>query len=188
MVKERIYLDKTDQSVLWDEITTIDDALTGPWMVKKKYTRDSNPRHNWIEEVCPENNPHIRIQNDNYMLSADGYLMPAKKGQKPPDLRYFDQQPEATGGSADGSRRGRLCRSTKRAAARSGRREARRFGQHANRGRSGSMPACASRHPGYNGGATNPEPDPRSLPPRNLPPRSLSLCAPMMDREPPPRC
>jgi hypothetical protein len=97
VVKERIYLDKTDQNVLWDEVTTIDNALTGPWMVKKKYTRDSNPRHNWIEEVCPENNPHVRIQNDNYMLSADGYLMPAKKGQQPPDLRYFDQQ-EATGG------------------------------------------------------------------------------------------
>jgi hypothetical protein len=31
------------------------------------------------------------------MLSADGYLMPAKKGQQPPDLRYFDQQ-EAIGG------------------------------------------------------------------------------------------
>ena len=96
VVKERIYLDKTDQNVLWDEVTTIDNALTGPWMVKKKYTRDSNPRHNWIEEVCPENNPHVRIQNDNYMLSADGYLMPAKKGQQPPDLRYFEQQ--ATGG------------------------------------------------------------------------------------------
>ena len=28
---------------------------------------------------------------ENYMLSADGYLMPAKKGQKPPDLRYFNR-------------------------------------------------------------------------------------------------
>jgi hypothetical protein len=89
VVKERIYLDKDDPSVLWDEITTIDNALTGPWTVKKKYTRDVDPRHNWIEEVCAENNPHVRIQNDNYMLSADGYLMPAKKGQAPPDLRYF---------------------------------------------------------------------------------------------------
>jgi hypothetical protein len=24
-------------------------------------------------------------------MSADGYLMPAKKGQQPPDLRYFNQ-------------------------------------------------------------------------------------------------
>ena len=84
-----MYLDKDDPNVLWNEITTIDNALTGPWTVKKKYTRDADPRHNWIEEVCAENNPHVRIQNDNYMLSADGYLMPAKKGQAPPDLRYF---------------------------------------------------------------------------------------------------
>jgi len=26
------------------------------------------------------------------MMSADGYLMPAKKDQPPPDLRYFNQQ------------------------------------------------------------------------------------------------
>jgi hypothetical protein len=89
VVKEKVYLDKDDPNVLWDEITTIDNALTGPWTVKKKFTRDADPRHNWIEEVCAENNPHVRIQNDNYMLSADGYLMPAKKGQAPPDLRYF---------------------------------------------------------------------------------------------------
>jgi hypothetical protein len=31
----------------------------------------------------------VRIQSQNFMLSADGYLMPAKKGQQPPDLRYF---------------------------------------------------------------------------------------------------
>jgi hypothetical protein len=24
-------------------------------------------------------------------MSADGYLMPAKKGQKPPDTRYFEK-------------------------------------------------------------------------------------------------
>jgi len=89
VVKERIYLDKADPNVLWNEITTIDNALTGPWTVKKKLTRKSNPKHNWIEAICAENNPHIRIQNDNYMLSADGYLMPAKKNQAPPDLRYF---------------------------------------------------------------------------------------------------
>ncbi len=89
VVKEKIYLDKDDANLLWDEVTTIDDALTRPWTVKKKYMRDADPKHNWIEEVCAENNPHVRIQNDNYMLSADGYLMPAKKGQPAPDLRYF---------------------------------------------------------------------------------------------------
>ena len=91
IVKERIYLDKDDRMVMWNEITTIDHALTQPWTVKKKYTRDPNPRPNWIEEVCAENNPHIRIGHDNYMLSADGLLMPAKKGQAPPDLKHFIQ-------------------------------------------------------------------------------------------------
>jgi hypothetical protein len=43
------------------------------------------------EDVCAENNPHIEIGHDTYMLSADGYLMPVKKGQKPPDLRHFPQ-------------------------------------------------------------------------------------------------
>jgi hypothetical protein len=91
VVKERIYLDKADPNVMYDDITTIDNALTGPWTVKKKYTRDSNPRHNWIEEICAENNPHVRIGKENYMLSAEGFLMPAKKDQAPPSLRYFKQ-------------------------------------------------------------------------------------------------
>ena len=32
------------------------------------------------------------IGNDAYFLSADGYLMPTKKGQQPPDARYFKEQ------------------------------------------------------------------------------------------------
>jgi hypothetical protein len=38
-----------------------------------------------------EANPHVRIGKENYMMSADGHLMPAKKDQPPPDLRYFNQ-------------------------------------------------------------------------------------------------
>ena len=90
IVKERLYLDKDDGS-LRDEITTFDDALTRPWTVIKKYVRDPSPRPNWLEAICTENNPHVRIQNDNYFIGADGLLMPAKKGQKPPDLKYFGQ-------------------------------------------------------------------------------------------------
>jgi hypothetical protein len=43
----------------------------------------------WREGVCAENNPHVAIQKQDYMLSADGLLMPAKKDQPAPDLRYF---------------------------------------------------------------------------------------------------
>jgi hypothetical protein len=91
IVKERIYLDKKDSMVMWDEITTFDDALTRPWTVTKRYVRDPAPRPNWLEAVCTENNPHVHIQNDNYFIGADGLLMPAKKGQKPPDMKYFGQ-------------------------------------------------------------------------------------------------
>jgi hypothetical protein len=89
VVKERIYLDKTNPDILHDEITTIDHALTRSWTVMKNYRRVRKPT--WIEAVCMESNPHVRIGKENYMMSADGYLMPAKKDQPPPDLRYFNQ-------------------------------------------------------------------------------------------------
>ena len=34
---------------------------------------------------------HVVIGEQNYFLSADGLLMPARKDQPPPDLRYFNQ-------------------------------------------------------------------------------------------------
>jgi hypothetical protein len=89
VVKERIYLDKADPDVLLDEITTIDNALTRPWTVLKKYKRDRNAT--WTEYDCNENNNHVAIGKETYFLSADGYLMPSRKGQKPPDSRYFEQ-------------------------------------------------------------------------------------------------
>jgi hypothetical protein len=43
------------------------------------------------QSVCIEYNAQIVIGKENYFLSAEGLLMPAKKGRTPPDLRYFDQ-------------------------------------------------------------------------------------------------
>ena len=94
VVKERLYLDKDDRMVLWNEITTIDDAMTHPWTVKKRYLRNPKSRPHWIEQVCAETNRHVRIGNEGYLLSADGLLMPVRKGQPPPDLRYFRQSPK----------------------------------------------------------------------------------------------
>jgi len=34
---------------------------------------------------------HVVIGEQNYFLSADGLLMPARKDQPPPDLKYFNQ-------------------------------------------------------------------------------------------------
>jgi len=73
-----------------DEITTIDHALTRPWTVLKSYTR--LPRITWSENNCTEGNYNIAIGNEVYLLSGDGRLMPIKKDQAPPDLRYFKQQ------------------------------------------------------------------------------------------------
>jgi hypothetical protein len=89
--KERIYRDKTDPNIMHDVITTIDNALTRPWTVDKKYVRNPNPRPVWIEYDLMEANAQIMIGKENYFLSADGLLMPTKKNQAPPDLRYFNQ-------------------------------------------------------------------------------------------------
>ncbi len=91
-VLERISLDKTKPNVLLDEITTIDKALTKPWTVTKKYSRDPKEAVEWPEENCAEGNGHIEIQGKGYFFSGDGDLMPAKKGEPPPDLRFFKQQ------------------------------------------------------------------------------------------------
>jgi len=91
IVKERISLDKADRNILHDEITTIDHALTRPWTVTKNYRRDPNPRPLWRAYVCAEGNPHLRIGKEDYFISADGYLMPVRKDQPPPDSRYFNQ-------------------------------------------------------------------------------------------------
>jgi hypothetical protein len=48
----------------------------------------------WNEYDCNEGNNHVAIGKENYFLSGDGYLMPARKGQRPPDLRYFGQSHE----------------------------------------------------------------------------------------------
>jgi hypothetical protein len=89
--KERIYLDKANPNLLHDEITIIDHALTRPWTVDKRYVRAPNSRADWPEFICAENNLQVTIGKENYFLSADGYLMPTRKDQPPPDARYFKQ-------------------------------------------------------------------------------------------------
>jgi hypothetical protein len=89
--KERIHLDKADPNILHDEMTVIDHALTRPWTVDKKYVRNPNPRPEWPEYFCGENNAQVTIGKENYFLSSDGFLMPVRKGQQPPDARYFKQ-------------------------------------------------------------------------------------------------
>jgi hypothetical protein len=89
VVKEKLYLDPADPNILHDQMTVMDHALTRPWTVIKDYFRDQSKYPTVGEYICAEDNSHVRIGKENYFLSADGALMPAKKNQAPPDLRYF---------------------------------------------------------------------------------------------------
>jgi hypothetical protein len=89
VVKERIHLDKADPNILRDDLTVFDHALTRPWEVTRSYRRLPDPT--WIEDVCAENNNYVFVGRDSYFLSPDGFLMPTRKDQPPPDLRNFEQ-------------------------------------------------------------------------------------------------
>ncbi len=91
IVKERLYLDTSDPAVLHDDITLIDHALTRPWSVAKTYRRNADPRPTWREENCPGVTRLTRIGNELYFKGADDKLLPTRKDQPPPDLRYFNQ-------------------------------------------------------------------------------------------------
>jgi hypothetical protein len=90
VIKERIYLDKANSDLLRNEITTIDHALTRPWTVTRSYRRDRNG--GWFEHVCTEDNHHVVIGTESYFLDAAGTLMPTRKDQPPPDLKYFQSR------------------------------------------------------------------------------------------------
>lgn len=88
IVKERLFLDQTDNNLLHDQITIVDHAYTRPWTVTRAYRRETNPI--WVENNCGADNHYALIGKEVYFISADGYLMPTKKNQAPPDLRDFN--------------------------------------------------------------------------------------------------
>jgi hypothetical protein len=92
VVKERIFLDKSDADLLHDEMTVFDHALTRPWTVMKDYRRSADPRPKWDEYMCVWESGTIRIGSETYLLDKDGFLRPARKDQAPPSLKYFPAQ------------------------------------------------------------------------------------------------
>jgi hypothetical protein len=91
IVKERIYLDKANPGLLHDELTLIDHALTRPWTVLKGYLRSAAKFPSWPEQNCPGVTRLVRIGGELYFKGADDSLLPTRKDQPPPDLRYFGQ-------------------------------------------------------------------------------------------------
>jgi hypothetical protein len=90
IVKELFHLDRDNPDLLHDDITTIDHALTRPWTVRRSFNRRRDAK--WFEHPC-ENaySQHVYIGGEAYFFSADGRLMPGRRNQPPPDLRYFDE-------------------------------------------------------------------------------------------------
>jgi hypothetical protein len=87
VIKERIYLDKADPNIWRDQITVIDHAFTRPWTVTRSFRREAKTV--WTEHSCAENNDWVFIEGESYMVNIDGKLLPTRKDQPPPDLRYF---------------------------------------------------------------------------------------------------
>jgi hypothetical protein len=92
VIKERIYLDKADKNLLHDDITSYDHALTQPWTKNRTYKRSPDAKPVWFEDACAADNAMVKIGNDPYFLSPDGLLMPTRKDQPPPDVRYFNRK------------------------------------------------------------------------------------------------
>ena len=90
VVHEKIYLDAANPALLRNDMTTIDKALTRPWNTSREYHRKVNPV--WQETTCGEDEHQVRIAGEHFYISGDGQLMPTRKGQSPPDLKYFTQQ------------------------------------------------------------------------------------------------
>ena len=89
VIKERLFIDKDKPDILHNEMTTTDTSLTRPWTVMKNYRRTSDIL--WEENNCIEGQTWVTIGKEIYYLSGDGTIMPIKKDQPPPDLKYFNQ-------------------------------------------------------------------------------------------------
>jgi hypothetical protein len=87
IIRERIYRDQRNPEIIHDEITTFDHALSRPWSIDKTF-RPSRIA-NWDQDICTVGNQHVQIGKESYYLSADGLLMPTRKDQPPPDLKYY---------------------------------------------------------------------------------------------------
>jgi len=94
VIVERFFVDKTRPDIMHVLTTVSDHALTRPWTSDRQYQRVATDVEQWPETWCQEGNANVVIGKENYFIRADGLLMPAKKNQTAPDLRYFKQAGE----------------------------------------------------------------------------------------------
>ncbi len=87
VIKERLFLDKDKPEIMHNEVTTTDNSLTRPWTVTKNYRRLRDIE--WVENNCIEGQTWVTIGKEVYYQSGDGTILPTRKGQPAPDLKYF---------------------------------------------------------------------------------------------------
>ncbi len=90
VIWEKIRVDPTNPDLLVDNVTTSDHALVRPWTVTRNYRRVRDA--DWPEHICAEENHQVLLGKENYKIGEEGYLMPMRKDQPPPDFRYFPKR------------------------------------------------------------------------------------------------
>ena len=70
---------RPDDMNMQNTVTTIDDALTEPWVVDQYYKREETVI--WQEYACAENNSQLRLGDEWYFITDDGTLEPTREGQ-----------------------------------------------------------------------------------------------------------
>jgi hypothetical protein len=50
----------------------------------------------WFEYIRDVHNTLVILGKETYFVREDGYLMPSRKDQPPPDLKYFNQMQTVT--------------------------------------------------------------------------------------------
>ena len=93
IVKERLSLDKTNPNVMLNEITTI-DQLADAAVDRDQGVRPRPQAKSSIgrRKTAPKATAMSKSRAKAISSRGDGNLMPAKKGEAPPDLRYFNQK------------------------------------------------------------------------------------------------
>lgn len=74
---------RIDENTFEDTITTIDDALTEPWTVQRRYSHTPYSEDIlWVEYVCAEGNRHLNLGDEWYFINKEeGTLEPTREGQ-----------------------------------------------------------------------------------------------------------
>jgi hypothetical protein len=83
---------KTDYSIISSARASSDGGTVRPRALAVVRLMTSSNVVGWARMPCASGNNQIVIGEENYILSADGLLMPAKKDQAPPGLRHFKRR------------------------------------------------------------------------------------------------